>query len=145
MRLSDWTVVIVEDEGDSMEFVQGLLEYHGISSIAAPTAEEALAILEKTVPTLIIIDLALPCIDGWRLLAWIRQNKALLNVPCIAITAYHTLEIARKAIEAGFDAYFAKPLDATSFVQELTGIVGSSPSGLTIRIGEDAQHPRPGL
>jgi CheY-like chemotaxis protein len=125
MKLSDWTVVVVEDEDDSMELVQGLLDYHGIPSIAAPTAEEALDILEKTVPTLLIIDLALPGMDGWSLLARIKQNRALLGVPCIAITAYHTAEVAREAIEAGFDAYFAKPLDATSFVRELTGIVGS--------------------
>jgi AmiR/NasT family two-component response regulator len=39
------------------------------------------------------------------------------------VTAYHTAEMANQAIEAGFDAYFAKPLEATSFVRELEGIV----------------------
>jgi two-component system cell cycle response regulator DivK len=125
MKLSDWTVVVVEDEDDSMELVRGLLEYHGISSIAAKTGEEALDILEQTVPTLIIIDLALPGMDGWSLLSAIRQDAALDVVPCIAITAYHTPEAAHEAIAAGFAAYFAKPLDATSFVRELAGIVGS--------------------
>lgn len=126
MKLSEWTVIVVEDEDDSMALVQGLLEYHGVPSIAAPTAEDALVILKQTVPTLIIIDLALPGIDGWGLLAAIRRNRALANVPCIAITAYHTAEVAHAALEAGFDAYFAKPLDATSFVRELVGIVGGS-------------------
>jgi CheY-like chemotaxis protein len=90
---------------------------------AVPTAEEALRILEKTVPTLTIIDLALPGMDGWTMLSEIRRGGAVRDVPCVAITAHHTAEVAREAIEAGFDAYFAKPLDATSFVRELAGIV----------------------
>lgn len=125
MKLSDWTVVVVEDEVDSMELVQELLNYQGIKSVAASTGEEALHILETTVPTLIIIDLALPGIDGWSLLAAIKKQKSVKDVPCVAITAYHTAEIADEAIEAGFNAFFAKPLDATSFVRELIGIVES--------------------
>jgi AmiR/NasT family two-component response regulator len=42
----------------------------------------------------------------------------------VAITAFHTPELAEQAIEAGFSAYFAKPIDATSFVRELQAIVG---------------------
>lgn len=123
MKLSEWMVVVVEDEDDSMDLVQGLLSYHGINSLAAPTAEEALLLLKDTVPTLILIDLMLPGMDGWRLLGEIKRIQALANVPCVALTAYHTAEVANEAIEAGFDAYFAKPLDATSFVRELVGIV----------------------
>jgi CheY-like chemotaxis protein len=124
MRLSDWLVVVVEDEDDSKILVQELLNYHGIRSEATSTGEDALRILETTVPTLVIVDLALPGIDGWTLLAEIKRKPALRNVPCVAITAYHTAEVANEAIEAGFSAYFAKPLDATSFVRELVGIVG---------------------
>jgi CheY-like chemotaxis protein len=125
MKLSEWTVVVVEDEDDSMDLVQGLLGYHGIHSLAAPTAEEALLMLNNVTPTLILIDLALPGMDGWSLLKEIKRTKALAGIPCIALTAYHTAELADEAIRSGFDAYFAKPLDATSFVRELVGIVES--------------------
>jgi CheY-like chemotaxis protein len=124
MKLGDWTVLVVEDEADSMVMVRELLEYHGINSVGATTAEEALHIVQQTTPTLIIIDLALPGMDGWSLLNALRQKPALMDVPCIATTAYHSAEVAFEAVEAGFDAYFAKPLDATSFVRELVGIVG---------------------
>ncbi len=123
MKLSDWNVVVVEDEADSRELVQGILGYHGIKNVATPTAEEALRILKESIPTLIIIDLSLPGMDGWSLLAEIQKNVTLQNVPCIAITAYHAAEVANEAIEAGFDAYFAKPLDATTFVRELVMLV----------------------
>jgi CheY-like chemotaxis protein len=123
MSLKDWHVLIVEDEFDSRELVQAIFEYHGIGCVAATTAEEALDILENVVPTLIIIDLALPGMDGWSLLKAVRQMPELEGVPCVAITAYHSFETADRAIEEGFDAYFPKPIEATAFVRELEYIV----------------------
>jgi CheY-like chemotaxis protein len=123
MSLTDWTVLVVEDEVDSLELVQGLLEHYGINCIGVPTAEQALSVLETTKPTLMIIDLNLPGMDGWELLGRLKGNRGLGNIPRVAITAYHSAEVANQAIEQGFDAYFAKPLDATSFVRELNGIV----------------------
>jgi CheY-like chemotaxis protein len=124
MTTNDWKVLVVEDEADSMELVQELFHHYGIQSIGATSGEEALRILETETPTLIIIDLALPGIDGWGLLGALKNKRALSNIPRIAITAYHTAEVANQAIEKGFDAYFSKPLDATSFVRELQGIIG---------------------
>ncbi len=123
MSLSDWYVLIVEDEPDSMELVEGILDYYGIRHLSAVTGEEALHLLQTEQPTLIIVDLALPGINGWSLLEAIKHVPALRQVPRVAITAYHNVEVANKAIEYGFDAYFAKPLDTMSFVRELELIV----------------------
>ncbi len=123
MSVADWQILVVEDEADSMELVQGLLEYHGIHSIAASTGEEALDILSQQQPTLVIIDLELPGINGWGVLDYMQKNSQLESVPRVAITAYHHPTLANQAIEAGFDAYFAKPIDATSFVRELEVII----------------------
>jgi CheY-like chemotaxis protein len=123
MSITDWNVLVVEDEQDSMELVQEVLSHYGIQSVGTESAEGALDMLQGTSPTLIIIDLNLPKLDGWGLLKRIRQNRDLVSVPCVAITAYHTAELAEKALTAGFNAYFPKPLDATSFVRELEGIV----------------------
>ncbi len=126
MRMSDWNVLVVEDERDSMEVVRNVLEYHGITCLAATTAEQALQLLDETTPTLAIIDLALPGMDGWGLLKALESLPHLAHMPRVAITAYHSLEVANKAIEAGFDAYFPKPIEATSFVRELQQIVEES-------------------
>jgi CheY-like chemotaxis protein len=126
MSLKDWHVIVVEDEADSMELVRGILEYHGISTSGAPSAEIALDILAEKVPTLIIVDLALPQMDGWGLLKELQSDTRFESVLRVAITAYHTPTLAGEAIEAGFDAYFAKPIDATSFVRELQGIIEDS-------------------
>lgn len=123
MSITDWTVLVVEDESDSMELVQGILEYYGINCLPAVTAEDALKILERATPTLIITDLALPGMDGWAFLDRLKGSRAWSKIPRIAITAYHSAELATQAIEYGFDAYFPKPIEATSFVRELQGIV----------------------
>lgn len=125
MTITSWNVLVIEDEADSMELVQGLLNYHGIYSVGASSGEEALVILEEMSPTLIIIDLALPGLDGWGVLKNLKVHKSLSKVPRVAITAFHTPELAEQAIAAGFDAYFAKPIDASSFVRELQAVVES--------------------
>lgn len=121
--MSNFQVLVIEDEHDSMEVVQGLLEHHGIESVGVNSGEEALEMLREMTPALIIVDLALPGLNGWDLLERFKSTPALRSVPRVAITAYHTAELAEQAIEAGFSAYFAKPLDATSFVRELEVIV----------------------
>jgi two-component system cell cycle response regulator len=106
-----------------MELVQGILEYHGIRSVGAPTAEDAFRALETHTPDLFIVDLALPGIDGWGFLKQLKSDSRWSHIPRVAVTAYHNPFLAEKAIEAGFHAYFAKPIDATSFVRELQGII----------------------
>ncbi|MBN1564568.1 MAG: response regulator [Anaerolineae bacterium] len=123
MSIADWQILIVEDENDSHEVVQTILAYHNIQSIHAATAEDALVMLADTTPTLIIIDLALPGMDGWQLLAALNTMAHLANVPRVAITAYHHLELADQALAAGFDAYFAKPIEAASFVHDLAAVI----------------------
>jgi CheY-like chemotaxis protein len=123
MSIKNWDVLVVEDEADSMELVQGLLSHYGINCHGVSTGEEAIHALESMSPTLIILDLALPGVDGWGVLKKVRAHKRLSNVPCVAITAFHTPELADQAIKAGFSAYFPKPIDATSFVRELETIV----------------------
>jgi CheY-like chemotaxis protein len=121
MRL--WHVLIVEDEIDGQEVVREILNYFNISTDAVGTAEDALHMLGEGTYTAAIIDLGLPGMNGMELLSTIRQNPAMQHIPCIAITAYHSSQLKREVLEAGFDAYFPKPLDDTSFVRQLDHII----------------------
>lgn len=121
--MARWHVLIIEDEADSAEVVGRVLTFHNISHVTAPTAEEALDSLSKETPDMLIVDLALPGIDGWRLLRIVRDNPHTASIPAVAVTAFHSTAVAEAAIKAGFDAYFPKPIDATSFVRELEKVV----------------------
>ncbi len=128
MEWHDRCVLIVEDEADSLELLETILKHQGIVSTGAQTAEEALAILDDVDPSLIIVDLALPGMDGWGLLQRLQANPSLKDVPKVAVTAYHTPILAAKAITAGFDAFFPKPIDAGSFIDDLNMIVAEKRS-----------------
>ncbi len=117
--LSDWSVLIVEDEVDAQNILIPLLHQHNINTSTALTGEEALEKLRQELPTLAIVDLALPGMDGWQLLQAMRSDSLLVNVPAVAITAYYSTNVAQEAIEAGFIAFFPKPINARTFVHDL--------------------------
>lgn len=119
----DWTILVVEDEPDGQMVVGRLLTYFHVNTDAVGTAEEALAALAEKSYTAAVIDLALPGMDGLSLVRAIRDNAELANLPCIAITAYHTSSVKQQAIDAGFDVYFSKPIDDTSFIREINRII----------------------
>jgi CheY-like chemotaxis protein len=123
VNLAEWNALVVEDELDSMELVCGVLEYHGIRSVSAYNAREALEILKTVTPTVIIIDLHLPGMDGWTLLREIQQKEHLSSIPRVAMTAYHSIEVSRETLDAGFNAYFAKPIETRTFVDDLIHVV----------------------
>jgi CheY-like chemotaxis protein len=124
MPVSDWRVLVVEDEADSSEVILELFQHYGVSAWAAPTAEAALTMINDVQPNLFVVDLALPGIDGWGFLQAVRRDPATHEIPVVAVTAFHSPNVARQAIEAGFQAYFPKPIDTTSFIRELTRILG---------------------
>jgi len=121
--MNSWYVLVVEDDPDGQEVVTRMLQHHGIPAVMADSGETAITLLNEVQYTAAVIDLALPGIDGWMVLKAIRQNPTTAHLPCVAVTAFHSADVAVKAIQAGFDAYFPKPLDATSFVRELQRVV----------------------
>ncbi len=124
--MHDWHAIVVEDEADSAEVVTRILKYHKISYAVASSAEEALTLIQERAPTIMIVDLALPGMDGWELLKLVRGMPGTASIPVVAVTAFHSSSVAQEAIRAGFNAYFPKPIEATSFVRELERIVRAS-------------------
>lgn len=125
MQTQDWRILVVEDESDSREMIHDILVFHGIDAVTAPTAEDALDVLQNITPHLILVDLALPGMDGWELLNELRESASLQHIPRVAITAFHSASVAQHAITAGFNAYIPKPIDANTFVDDLLTILAT--------------------
>lgn len=119
----NWQVLIVEDEFDSAQMVSKILTHHKIEVTVAHNGQEALDVLTALVPTIIVMDLSMPEMDGWTTLMEIRANPNTAHIPVVAMTAYHSVNVAQDAIAAGFDAYFPKPVEPGTFVQSLSEIV----------------------
>jgi two-component system, sensor histidine kinase and response regulator len=121
--MKNWHLLVVEDDPDGQEVVGRILRYHRIPFSTTGNAEDALKLLGTQECSGVIVDLNLPGMDGWSLLGEIKKNPKVANLPCVAVTAYHSAELAVKAIEMGFVAYFPKPFDATALVRELERVM----------------------
>ena len=119
MNVSEWVALVVEDDPDGQEVVQRILRHYGIHYDTASDAESALEILKQHPFTIAVIDLALPVMDGWGLIRRIKDNPVTSQIVCVAITAFHSSEVAMESTASGFAAYFPKPLNPTTFVREI--------------------------
>src|SRR5947207_7911641 len=118
-------ILVVEDDPDGQAVVAHVLDYLNFPIDVADDAEQAISYLSQQPESYraVIIDLALPGRDGWELLTDIRSTSAIAALPCVAVTAFHTSKTREEALRAGFNAYFPKPIDATSFAREMEAII----------------------
>jgi len=123
--LSGLSVLVVDDEPDSLELVQQVLADTGITILSAASAQEALRGLERHRPDLLISDIGMPLMDGFELIRQVRalRDRQAAGVPAIALTAFSRKEDQQRALEAGFDEYLAKPLRPSVLVQAVLAIV----------------------
>jgi CheY-like chemotaxis protein len=119
--MSEWRILIVEDDPDGQEMVATMLDYMNFPVEVVDNAEAAMELIAQghVEYRAIIIDLALPGMDGWELLAHLQEDTYSAHIPCIAVTAFHTFKLREDAIRAGFSAYLPKPLDGMALGREL--------------------------
>jgi PAS domain S-box-containing protein len=114
--LAGWNVLVVDDVEDSRELLVRLLHQWGATVLQCPSAHTALAALSSTRFDLLIADIAMPELDGYDLIERVRRlgdDKG--RVRAIAVTAYARREDRDRALDAGYDGYCPKPLDAGEF------------------------------
>src|SRR5688500_2842166 len=97
-------ILVVEDEPDGQPVIGEILKYLKFSWDSTPTAKEAFQLLEKNAYGALILDIALPGMDGLELLREVR-NSDLRELPVIVMTAYHNSQVKQEAINAGCDSY----------------------------------------
>lgn len=113
-------VLLVEDNEDNFDLVNLLLQKAGYEVLAARDGRKAIEQARSQQPDLILLDLSLPEMDGWSVARKLKSDARTKNIPLFALTA-HTLPGDRKrAMEAGCDGYFSKPLNVTTFAQTIT-------------------------
>lgn len=118
-KVSTWTVLVVDDEPDSIELVEDMLTFHGATVHGALDGKAALRMLETLRPTFIIADLSMPVMDGWFLLKNIRRTPELVEIPVLALTA-HAMEGDKELVlAAGFDGYLSKPVNINTFIDDI--------------------------
>ncbi|MGE3957058.1 MAG: PAS domain-containing protein [Vicinamibacterales bacterium] len=119
---------IVDDDRDTREMLATLLSTAGATVQAAGSAAEALAQIPTFGPDVIISDIAMPGGDGYHFIRELRGwDSALARVPSIALTAYGGAGVRDAAIEAGFDRYLPKPVEAEPLIATVARIAEHRP------------------
>ena len=105
------TLLVVDDNPINLKLVADVLEFEGYHLLKAVDAEEAQAILHGTLPDLILMDIALPGMDGLTLTRKLKAAAATKNILIVALTAFAMKGDDQKALAAGCDGYITKPID----------------------------------
>jgi PAS domain S-box-containing protein len=125
--LSGVRVLVVDDEPDARDLIHRILSDCHADVRTAGSASEALEALGTETPDVLVSDLGMPGMDGFELLARIRQLDAAHGgaVPAIALTAFARSEDRLRALEAGFRAHIAKPVDPSELIEVVAAIVAN--------------------
>jgi CheY-like chemotaxis protein len=107
-----WRVLLVEDDADAREVTVTGLEKAGFELRAVGTAQEALTLLDKWVPDVIVSDIGMPGVDGYEFMRLLRARPAERGgrVMALALTAFARLEDAIRARSSGYQGHLAKPI-----------------------------------
>jgi CheY-like chemotaxis protein len=122
-------VLVVDDEPDAREVVAAVLAHYGADVTLAATAEEALTLLGRVRPHVVISDVVMRGLDGYALLRAIRalpESDGGLT-PAVALTASVTTEDRLRALRAGFQFHVPKPVHPLELAQAVVSLAASRP------------------
>jgi PAS domain S-box-containing protein len=116
--LSGVRVLAVDDDADALALLRVTLEAAGAEVTTVPSPLDALERIEALHPQVLVLDLGMPEMDGFELIARIRAstNADVRNVPAAALTAFARSEDRTKALRSGFEMHLAKPVDPGELV-----------------------------
>ena len=120
---NEFTILYVEDNNDNRRLVRRVLNAEGYDVIEAANASEALEILERNKPGLILMDINMPDMDGYALTTMIKHKPGFESVPILAITANVMRGDKERSLEAGCDGYIQKPIDIDLLANQIERFV----------------------
>ena len=115
-------ILIIEDDA-SVRLGLDVMLRREFETTTAQDGASALASARRTVPDLILLDLGLPCGDGFAVLERLKNNEALASIPVIVLSGREEEVYEDRAIEAGARAYFEKPADQEQLMDAIEAIL----------------------
>ena len=113
-------ILYVEDNLENRILIRRILMAEGYNLLEADHAKQALAIVQETIPDLILMDINMPDMDGYTLTAQIKKLPNMSSVPVIALTANVMKGDRERTLEAGCDGYIQKPVDVDALPEQIS-------------------------
>ena len=120
-------VLIVDDFADNREMYSQFLEFSGFRVAEAQNGHEALEKAFALRPSLIVMDLSLPGLDGWEATRRLKADQRTRGTPVIALTGHALAGHSKGAIEAGCDAFITKPCLPERLLEEIKAMLKGRP------------------
>jgi CheY-like chemotaxis protein len=120
-------VLIVDDNPINLKLATDVLEADGFDVSRAEDAEQAELLLSLRIPDLILMDIALPGMDGLTLTRKLKADPRYKHMKIVALTAFAMKGDDRKALEAGCDGYIAKPIETRQLAEQVRRYLISAP------------------
>lgn len=122
-------VLVAEDNPVNRELLRELLENRGYSVAEACDGQAALKMVEESRPDILLLDIGMPVLDGFAVIRRIRQDPTLATLPVLAVTAYAMRGDRENVLNAGFDGYLSKPINARDLTNELERLLHKDRNG----------------
>jgi two-component system cell cycle response regulator DivK len=112
-------ILIVEDEEANIAVLLNILELmmQQEQVVVARDGHEGIQMAYEHSPEVILMDLSLPKLDGWEVTRSLKSNPRFKDVPILALTAHAMVGDRDRALKAGCDDYFSKPIEVDEFIQ----------------------------
>jgi CheY-like chemotaxis protein len=117
------TVLVVEDFDDFRFMLRLRLELSNYRVVEAANGCEAVEVAQRERPSLVVMDLCLPVLDGFAATRQMRDQPSLHDVPIVALTAHGTSDYRNKAAAAGCNEFLTKPLNFERLQEVMTGLL----------------------
>ncbi|GAB2628693.1 hybrid sensor histidine kinase/response regulator [Novilysobacter erysipheiresistens] len=117
-------ILVVDDQSANLRVVNSLLTREGYCVITAANGDEALARYAESVPDMILLDMMMPGMDGFEVLAALREQDPSLQVPVVFVTAAHDRDLLLRAFDAGAVDYVTKPFLPEELLARVNAHIG---------------------
>jgi two-component system cell cycle response regulator len=112
-------ILVIEDNPTNRELVAYLLGKRGHAILTAADGADGLRVLREQPVDLVLCDLQMPRVNGYELVREVRADAKLRGLAVLAVTALSMPGDRNKALDAGFDGYFSKPIDPAAFTGQV--------------------------
>ena len=127
-RKQKTSILLVEDFDDVRFVLKQLLELRGYHVVEAVDGQQAVEVALHERPSLILMDLSLPVLDGLSATRQIREHAELRDVPIVAISTFHTKQHRADVLAAGCNKYLSKPIDFDKLETLIINLLRSRPN-----------------
>jgi two-component system, cell cycle response regulator DivK len=110
-------VLVADDNADMRAICASRLRFHGFDPVTAEDGAEALRLAREHRPSLVLMDLRMPGIDGFTATELLKSDDETAEIPIVAVTIHDRLSDFQRAAAVRFDAFLVKPYDTEEFLE----------------------------